>query len=56
VQAFDGGAGGMSVGAGVISDVYRPEQRGGATGVFVVSFCKLQYSTTVHQNTKKKKW
>jgi len=33
VQAF-GGGGGMSVGAGVISDIYRLEQRGGAMGVF----------------------
>lgn len=33
LQAF-GGGGGMSVGAGVISDIYRLEQRGGAMGVF----------------------
>jgi MFS family permease len=33
VQAF-GGGGGMSIGAGVISDIYRLEQRGTAMGVF----------------------
>lgn len=33
LQAF-GGGGGMSVGAGVISDIYRLEQRGTAMGVF----------------------
>jgi MFS family permease len=33
VQAF-GGGGGMSIGAGVISDIYRTEQRGTAMGVF----------------------
>lgn len=33
LQAF-GGGGGMSVGAGVISDIYRLEQRGAAMGVF----------------------
>lgn len=39
VQAF-GGGGGMSVGAGVISDIYRMEERGSAIGFFfAVSFC-----------------
>jgi MFS family permease len=33
VQAF-GGGGGMSVGAGVISDIYRMEERGSAIGFF----------------------
>jgi MFS family permease len=33
VQAF-GGGGGMSVGAGVISDIYRLEERGSAMGFF----------------------
>jgi len=33
VQAF-GGGGGMSVGAGVISDIYRLEERGAAMGFF----------------------
>jgi len=33
VQAF-GGGGGMSVGAGVISDIYRLEERGSAIGFF----------------------
>ena len=33
VQAF-GGGGGMSIGAGVISDIYRLEERGTAMGVF----------------------
>ncbi|KAI0294293.1 MFS general substrate transporter [Multifurca ochricompacta] len=33
VQAF-GGGGGMSVGAGVISDIYGVEQRGAAMGIF----------------------
>jgi len=33
VQAF-GGGGGMSVGAGVISDIYRLEERGAAMGLF----------------------
>ena len=33
VQAF-GGGGGMSIGAGVISDIYRSEQRGTAMGIF----------------------
>lgn len=36
VQAF-GGGGGMSIGAGVISDIYRLEQRGTAMGVFFAS-------------------
>ncbi|KAI0261741.1 major facilitator superfamily domain-containing protein [Gloeopeniophorella convolvens] len=33
IQAF-GGGGGMSIGAGVISDIYRLEERGAAMGVF----------------------
>lgn len=33
VQAF-GAGGGLSVGAGVIGDIYRLEERGGAMGVF----------------------
>ena len=40
VQAF-GGGGGMSVGAGVISDIYRMEERGSAIGFFfAVGFLK----------------
>jgi MFS family permease len=48
-QAF-GGGGGMSVGTGVISDIYRLEQRGGAMGVFfavsaypqaVLTWCRM---------------
>ncbi|KAI9453731.1 major facilitator superfamily domain-containing protein [Russula earlei] len=34
VQAFGGGGGGMSVGAGIISDIYRSEERGAAMGFF----------------------
>lgn len=44
VQAF-GGGGGMSVGAGVISDIYHLEYRGAAMGIFfAVSIDLWHYS------------
>ncbi len=51
VQAF-GGGGGMSVGAGVISDIYRLEQRGSAMGFFFAVSRRLAHARKPEELTR----